>query len=93
MIDRQAFTPVLTAVAVVRAFRRAASELFDWREPPYEYEDVKLPFDILSGSGRLRTQVDADVPATEIAAGWEPEVEAFNTIRARYLPSRAIFLY
>ena len=92
MIDRQAFTPVLTAVAVVRAFRRAASELFDWREPPYEYEHVKFPFDI-SGSDRLRAQVDADVPATEIAAGWEPEVEAFNTIRARYLPSRAIFLY
>ena len=33
--------------------------LFAWRQPPYEYETVKLPIDILSGGTALREAIDA----------------------------------
>ncbi len=32
---------------------------FAWRQPPYEYETVKLPIDILSGGMDLREAIDA----------------------------------
>ena len=83
--DRRAFRPVLTAVALLQAMRRAAPDQFAWRAPPYEYEQVKTPIDILSGSDRLRGQIDDDIPAIEIAASWEQAVSAFAGTRQRFL--------
>ena len=83
--DRGTFRPVLTAVAVLQAIRRADPARFAWREPPYEYELTKQPIDILAGSAALRRQLDADVPATEVAAGWDADVAAFAVVRSRFL--------
>jgi len=82
--DRAAFRPVLTGVALLEAFR-AATRTFAWREPPYEYERVKAPFDILAGSSTLREQLEAGVPATEIARSWESSVEEFQRVRGKFL--------
>ncbi len=83
--DRQAFTPVKAAVAIMQAIRRQRPSAFEWRDPPYEYETVKNPIDILSGSSALREQIDADLGATEIADGWVPEIEAFERVRQAFL--------
>lgn len=32
---------------------------FAWRQPPYEYEFERMPFDILIGNGRVRRQTEA----------------------------------
>ena len=85
IVDRRAFRPVLTGVALVAAFRAAESDRFRWREPPYEYEHDKLPFDILAGSSGLREQIEAGEPAEEIARSWEPAVAPFKRIRDRFL--------
>jgi uncharacterized protein YbbC (DUF1343 family) len=82
--DRGAFRPVLTGVALLEAFR-AATRTFAWREPPYEYERVKAPFDILAGSSTLREQLEAGVPAKEIARSWESSVEEFQRVRGKFL--------
>ena len=59
MLDRETFRPVVTGVALVAAFRAADPSGFRWRDPPYEYEHEKLPFDILAGSAELREQIEA----------------------------------
>jgi uncharacterized protein YbbC (DUF1343 family) len=84
VLDRRAFRPVLTGVALVAAFRAADPENFQWRDPPYEYEHERLPFDILAGSSELREQIEAGVSAEEIARSWKPSVAAFNRIRERF---------
>ena len=43
--DREAFRPVMTGVALIAMFRRLDDTRFAWRQPPYEYEKEKLPFD------------------------------------------------
>lgn len=83
--DRRAFRPVLTGVALVAEYRRLNPQRFAWREPPYEYESEKRPIDILAGSDALRRQIEADVPAREIAASWERDVDDFTKIRERFL--------
>ena len=85
VLDREAFRPVLTGVALLAAFRAADPEDFRWRDPPYEYEREKRPFDILAGSSELRERIEAGVTAEEIARSWEPSVAEFNRIRARFL--------
>ena len=83
--ERGTFQPVLTAVALLQACRRLASDQFSWRQPPYEYETIIPPIDILSGSDQLRQRVDADVPYSTVGAGWSAGLDAFRTLRERYL--------
>jgi uncharacterized protein YbbC (DUF1343 family) len=83
--DRQRFRPVLTGVALTAAFREAMSDRFEWRQPPYEYEHDKLPFDILAGSSALREQIESGVPVAQIGDSWEAGVSAFDHIRRRFL--------
>src|SRR5262245_27661404 len=82
--NRLSFRPVLTGAALVSAFREGYQD-FSWREPPYEYEAEKLPFDILAGSPELREQIDAHTSLDEIARSWEPGIEAFNRVRGMFL--------
>lgn len=77
--DRATFQPVLTTVALLQTCRRLAPDQFRWREPPYEYETVKPPIDILSGSDQLRRQLDADIPFSVIVESWESGIDAFRS--------------
>jgi uncharacterized protein YbbC (DUF1343 family) len=83
--DRAAFPAVLTGVALTAAFRAADPARFRWRDPPYEYEHEKLPFDILAGSSRLREEIERDRTARTIAVAWQPDVEDFTRQRGRFL--------
>jgi uncharacterized protein YbbC (DUF1343 family) len=83
VIDRTSFPAVETGVTVIEAF--AESDEFAWKNPPYEYEYEKMPIDCLAGSSTLREQIEARVPAREIAKSWQPDVAAFMKIRERFL--------
>jgi len=87
LLDREAFRPVATGVAVIQTFYRLDPSSFAWRPPPYEYEHDKPPIDILAGSDLLRRQIETDVPLEEIVEGWREDEEAFHRLRAPYLLS------
>jgi uncharacterized protein YbbC (DUF1343 family) len=83
--DREAFKPVKTGVALIGMFRRFDPGRFEWRQPPYEYEQEKMPIDILAGSDVLRQQIERGVPLEEIAASWREDEEEFRRLRQPYL--------
>jgi len=85
VLDRTAFRPVETGVALLAAFRASDPAQFAWRDPPYEYEHEKLPIDILAGSSEMRERIEAGQAAREIARSWKDSVDAFSELRARFL--------
>ena len=85
VLDRNAFKSVESAVAILTEMRAQNLSKFQWRQPPYEYEEVKLPFDILAGSSELRQQVEAGLPVRTIYYSWEPGHEGFAKTRAPFL--------
>jgi len=85
VLDRSTFRPVESAVALIESFRAAGIEQFAWKDPPYEYEFERNPFDVLAGSPTLREQIEAGVAAHEIARSWESPVADFNKVRERFL--------
>ena len=85
VLDRRAFRPLRTAVELIAEFRRENVKRFAWREPPYEYEREKQPIDILYGTDRLRTTMDADGDAGALVESWAGEEEAFRRQRKPYL--------
>jgi uncharacterized protein YbbC (DUF1343 family) len=46
---------------------------------------VKLPFDILCGTDRIRKALETGVSPKRLAGGWGKESAAFRRRRARYL--------
>jgi uncharacterized protein YbbC (DUF1343 family) len=84
-MDRRAYRPLRTALAVLKALRRLWPKELAWRPPPYEYETERLPIDILAGSGKIRGQIEADVPLNDIEGTWQPALSRFLRVRERYL--------
>jgi uncharacterized protein YbbC (DUF1343 family) len=74
---RRAFRPVLTYVSLLWAVRQIAPDLDLWRLPPYEYEQRKLPIDILAGGPELRETIDAGGDPAEMVASWQDDASRF----------------
>lgn len=86
VIDRKAFRPFKTSVAILKAVRELYPEERLWRDPPYEYEYEKLPIDILAGSDNLRLGIDKGKALREMEHDWQLQCERFNRLyRTKYL--------
>jgi uncharacterized protein YbbC (DUF1343 family) len=85
VLDRARFPAFLAYLLLIHHARRQDPKHFAWRAPPYEYEHVKLPFDILCGTDRVRKAIEAGVSPKRLAAGWRKEQAAFRKRRAKYL--------
>ncbi|MCK4537668.1 MAG: DUF1343 domain-containing protein [Candidatus Krumholzibacteria bacterium] len=57
--DRKAFRPVRAAAVLIQTIARLYPDNFEWLDPPYEYDEIHMPIDILSGGPQLRETVDA----------------------------------
>ena len=62
--DPATFQPVRTTLALITTIRRLWPSEFAWRDPPYEYETVKRPIDILFGNCRFREAIERDAVKT-----------------------------
>nr|WP_246258556.1 DUF1343 domain-containing protein [Kroppenstedtia pulmonis] len=78
--DPQTFSPVLTGVAMIQEVKRLYPEQFAWHKEGQSYW-----IDKLTGSDRLRKQIDEGVPTYRIEAGWKKDLAAFMEIRKNYL--------
>ena len=83
--DRAGFRPCLVAITLISAVRRLWPDRFEWRKPPFEYEEKLPPFDILAGTDSLRKSIEAGTPPAAIAAGWEKGCAAFKSASLPYL--------
>ncbi len=81
--DRSQFQPVLAAVAILRQILLDYRSDFEWLEPPYEYEYIKLPIDILHGNIWLREAMEAGDPLGSIRERMADEVQAFEKTRVQ----------
>jgi uncharacterized protein YbbC (DUF1343 family) len=81
--DRGRFLPFETALAIVKFSREFHPDSFRWNAPPYEYEEKKLPFDIIVGNNYLREMMDKDFQ--EMCQSWQEGLAEFKSMREKYL--------
>jgi uncharacterized protein YbbC (DUF1343 family) len=74
------FSPVLTATAIISSIIKTSGKEFMFKKPPYEYEQIKMPFDILAGDDRLRMAQTDNVPLCEISDSWKKSYAEFNDL-------------
>ncbi|MCB0302061.1 MAG: DUF1343 domain-containing protein, partial [Calditrichaeota bacterium] len=85
VVNRQMFKPFLTTIALLREMIHLYPDDFAWKNPPYEYEYIKMPFDILASNDWLRQMLEAQAPLAEMEARWLPDTAEFEEIRKPFL--------
>jgi uncharacterized protein YbbC (DUF1343 family) len=83
--NRRLFPAFVAYVLLIAAARRQDPQKFAWREPPYEYERVKKPIDILCGSDRVRLTIDKGTSPWRLAPAWTEQIAVFKRLRAKHL--------
>ncbi|MEW6110123.1 MAG: DUF1343 domain-containing protein [Nitrospirota bacterium] len=84
--DRERFKPFKSAVTVLKAIHDLYPDDFAWKNPPYEYEEVIQPIDMLAGTDRVRKDIEQGVDLRYMEAWWDHELREFDKkIRRKYL--------
>jgi uncharacterized protein YbbC (DUF1343 family) len=85
VLDRLELRPVITGLAVVKACFDLYGEDFRWKETPYEYVFDKNPFDVISGTDRLRKAIEKGDSLDDLERTWRAGLAEFEGVRRRYL--------
>jgi uncharacterized protein YbbC (DUF1343 family) len=83
--DRRAFKPYYTTLTLLAVIRELYPEQFAWRQPPYEYETVRLPFDLLTGDDLIRRGLENCLTVPELEAAWQDDLNRFMEVRQEFL--------
>jgi uncharacterized protein YbbC (DUF1343 family) len=83
--DRRRFPAFLAYLLLITHARAQSPRHFSWRDPPYEYEYLKRPIDILCGTDRIRLAVEAGVSPKKLSPSWQSALSAFKKRRRRHL--------
>ncbi len=83
--DREAFTPVIVGIAMIKTAYEMYTDKFEWKRDPYEYVFDVNPFDVVCGTDKMRKQIEGGVSLAEVEADWEDGLSAFREARKPYL--------
>ncbi len=78
--DPEAFRPYRTTLVLLRAARELWPQQLAWRQPPFEYETVRPPIDILSGGDAVRAFVDGELPWSQLDALAAPPADWWQRV-------------
>lgn len=76
--DRKKFKPFKTVIEIIKILKKLYPEKFKWKDPPYEFEKNKLPFDLLAGNSYIREMIEKDIPYEEIEEKWKDELNEYK---------------
>jgi uncharacterized protein YbbC (DUF1343 family) len=85
VVDRAAFRPYRTGIALLAAARRQAGDEFRWRTEPYEFVEHPPAIDLLTGGDEVRRGIDAGASVHDIAAGFAAFEREFAENRRPFL--------
>jgi uncharacterized protein YbbC (DUF1343 family) len=83
--DFAAFRPVRTGLTVLSVTREMSGDQFRWRTEPYEFVADIPAIDLLFGSDRERTGLEAGRNADQMAKLWQAEEDQFRARRGAVL--------
>ncbi len=78
------FRPFYFGIKLIKSIKQLYGDRFKFKDPPYEYEEKKMPFDILTGSDYIRKHIDT-TSMEEFKSMWKRDEERFRNLRDRYL--------
>ncbi len=79
------FRPYRTSLALLGAIMTLYPEQFHLKEPPYEYEFVRTPLDLILGDKAIRYKLGEGASVLDLESEWQERLTAFADARRPYL--------
>ncbi len=90
--DRNKYNSFLAGIRLLGAIFEDYPKQFAWKQPPYEYENEKMPIDLIAGTAGLREALLNAGKLKNFEERAAHELNLFRKIRKQYLlyptPSR-----
>jgi len=83
--QRSRYQPYRASLILLQAILNAHHRQFAWTQPPYEYDYINLPIDLILGSTEIRRSIEARIPVDELAESWAGELKSYDEQRQPYL--------
>ena len=83
--DRATFEPAFTGIAIVKTAFDMYRDDFRWKDPPYEYEYDRNPFDVITGTSKVREAFERGDSLHQIKESWQSPLAEFARVRERFL--------
>ncbi|MBD3391875.1 MAG: DUF1343 domain-containing protein [Chitinivibrionales bacterium] len=78
--DPRAYKPVVAGTDILAAAIESSGGKFAFNDPPYEYEELKMPVDILSGDSRLRGCLARGGDLRALQESWQDDHAEFQDV-------------
>ena len=85
VVERDAFRPVRTGVAIFKALHDLHPSSFAWRGDAYEFVDRVPAFDLLCGTDQVRKGIEEGWSLDRLLDGFDDELQRFLPERRKYL--------
>lgn len=85
VLDRTSFEPWLAGIAMAKLAHDMYPNEFRWKVPPYEYVYDKNPFDVISGTAKIREAFENGTELDVIREQTEKPLEEFKALREPFL--------
>lgn len=82
--DRKKFRPYLTTLRLLSAVISRYPDDFSWSEPPYEYEHIRQPIDLIIGDKKIRKALEDNVDLQDMEASWQKDLKNFKKISSQF---------
>jgi len=83
--DRETFTPVIVGIAMIKTAHDLYTDQFEWKRDAYEYVFDKNPFDVVSGTDKIRKAIEACDSLNDMEASWQVGLSEFVKARKKFL--------
>ena len=83
--EPRTFMPYRATLAALGAIMTLYPDQFRLKEPPYEYEFIRQPLDLILGDSTIRGELQQGRSVVELEAEWQAGLAAFGEERRRYL--------
>lgn len=83
--DRDVFEPWFAGIAMAKFAHDMYSNDFRWKIPPYEYVYDKNPFDVISGTARIREAFEKGIELDAINDETKAPLAEFKALREAFL--------
>lgn len=85
VLDRNSFEPWFAGIAMTKLAYDMYPNEFRWKVPPYEYVFDKNPFDVISGTAKIREAFEKGIELNKIQEGTKKPLEEFKELREPFL--------
>jgi uncharacterized protein YbbC (DUF1343 family) len=83
--EREKFEPVISGLAIVKLAYDLYKDDFRWKDPPYEYEYDRHPFDVIAGTMKIRESIENGLSLEAMAGNWMGDLREFQKERQSFL--------